>query len=74
MLIEQLMNLREIISTPISVLCFNMNQQKVCSQEFWNILSGLDIQLDISKNGVFIIIMKILKAKIWFKVAKYDES
>ena len=41
-----------------------MYRAKVCSQEFWSLLSGLDIQLEQSKNDN--------PAKNQFKVARYD--
>ena len=38
----------ENISTPIYVECYKMYQSKVCVQEFWYFVSGLDIQLEQS--------------------------
>ena len=57
---------RIFFKTVIYVQCYNRCQSKVCSQEFWYILFGLDIQLEESET--------ILHAKNQFKVAKYDES
>ena len=42
-----------------------MNQQKICCQEFWYILSGLDIQLEQYDNDDS-------ARKNWFKVATRD--
>ena len=39
----------ENISTPIYVECDKMYRSKVCVQEFSYFVSGLDIQLEISK-------------------------
>ena len=39
----------ENISTPIYVECDKMYQSKVCVQEFWYFVSGLDIQLEKSE-------------------------
>ena len=41
---------REKISTPIHVPCNHIYWSKICGQEFWYILSGLDIQLQKSEN------------------------
>ena len=41
----------EIFSTPIYVECDKMYRSKVCDQEFWYILSGLDIQPEQSENN-----------------------
>ena len=40
----------ENISTPIYVECDKMYRSKVCVQEFWYFVSGLDIQLEQSEN------------------------
>ena len=40
----------ENISTPTYVQCYKMYEYKVWCQEFWNILSGLDIQLEPFQN------------------------
>ena len=42
MSIEQ--KLCEVKTTPIYVQCNKISRSKVCIQEFWYILSGLDIQ------------------------------
>ena len=42
--------LSENISTPIHVQCDKMYQSKVCVQEFWYFVSGLDIRPEQSKN------------------------
>ena len=39
----------EDISTPIYVECDKMYRSKVCIQEFWYFVSGLDIQLEKSE-------------------------
>ena len=41
--------------------------KKNCGQEFWYILSGLDIQIEQSDNDDPAL-------KKWVKIAKYDES
>ena len=38
----------ENILTPIYVECYKMYQSKVCVQEFWYCLGGLDIQPELS--------------------------
>ena len=43
----------ENISTPIHVKCNKMYQSKVCVQEFWYFVPGLDIQPEQSKQSVF---------------------
>ena len=43
--------LSENISTPIYVECYRMYQSKVCVQEFWYFVPGLDIQPEKSKNN-----------------------
>ena len=43
--------LSENISTPINVQCKNIYQEMVCCQEFWYVVSGLDIQLEQFKNN-----------------------
>ena len=40
----------EKISTPIYVECDKMYRSKVCVQEFWYFVSGLDIQIERSEN------------------------
>ena len=40
----------ENISTPIYVECDKICRSKVCVQEFWYFVSGLDIQLEQSEN------------------------
>ena len=42
----------EKISTPIYVECDKMYRSKVCLQEFWYIVSGLDIQPGTAKKLV----------------------
>ena len=41
----------ENISTPIYIECDKMYHSMVCIQEFWYFVSGLDIQLEQSKNN-----------------------
>ena len=41
----------ENISTPIYAECDKMYQLKVCFQEFWYIVAGLDIQPEQSENN-----------------------
>ena len=50
----------ENMSTPIYVECDRMYRSKVCIQEFWYIVSGLDIQPGTVRKR--------------FLVATYDES
>ena len=40
----------EIISTPIYDECNKMYRSKVCFQQFWYIVSGLDVQFEQSDN------------------------
>ena len=42
--------LSENISSPVYVECNKMHWSKVCAQEFWYFVSGLDVQLEQSKN------------------------
>ena len=57
----------ESISTPIYVGCDKMYQSKVCVQEFSYFVSGLEIQLEQSKN------YSPVRKKNQLQVAKYDE-
>ena len=58
----------ENISTPIYVECCKMYLSKVCVQEFWYFVSGLDIQLEQSEY------YSTVPIKNWLQVAKYDQS
>ena len=58
----------ENISTPIYVECDKMYRSKVCVQEFWYFVPGLDIQLEQSENN-----SPICK-KNRLQVAKYNKS
>ena len=58
----------ENISTPIYVECDKMHQSKVCIQEFLCFVSGLDIQLDQSKNN------SPVRKKNQLQLAKYGET
>ena len=51
MSIEQKIVLSENISTPIYVECYYMYQSTVRVQEFWYFMSGVEIQLEQSKQG-----------------------
>ena len=62
--------LRENISTPICVECNKMYGSKVCVQDFWYFVSGLDIQLEQSENHN----PACKKTVCQFQVARYDES
>ena len=57
----------ENISTPIYVECDKMYRSKVCVQEFWYIVSGLDIQPEQSENNK-------PAAKRRFQVARNNDS
>ena len=61
----------ENISTPIFPQFYDMYWIKVCCQEFWSILPGLNIRFEQSKyeNPA-----QWLHVKNWFKVARYDKS
>ena len=57
----------ENISTPIYVQCDNIYRQKVCSQEFWYFMAGLEINLSNPRTT-------ILRATNRLMIARCDKS